>query len=101
MNDKARAQATNMANFGAAVETALIESRRDLDGEIASFRNAKTALRTYLPGQIRSRKLMHFGNYNRTIRLTQNLPNSQSNARITNHYGHADNVPYKAAVRHD
>jgi hypothetical protein len=77
MNAKARAQATKMANFDVAVETRLAETRRDLDGEIASFRNAKMALRTYLQGQVRTRKLLHFGNYKNIPLTSQFRSNSK------------------------
>ncbi len=83
MNAKARAQATKMANFDAAVETTLAETRRDLDGEITSFRNAKTALRTYLQGQVRTRKLMHFDSY-------KNIP-------LTSEY-RSNSKPYKIRI---
>ena len=66
---KARAQAQKMANFDAAVETPLAASRSSLDGEIASFGKAKTALKAYLMDQVKSRKLLHFGKYN-SIGLT-------------------------------
>ncbi len=77
MNVKVRAQAMKMANFDAAVETTLAETRRDLDGEIASFRNAKTAFRTYLQGQVRTRRLMHFGNYKNIALTSQYRSNSK------------------------
>ena len=69
MNEKARAAAKKMANFDVAVETALAGSRSDLDVEIASFGKAKTTLKTYLLEQVKSRLLLHFGNYI-TIGLT-------------------------------
>jgi hypothetical protein len=46
-----------------AMQTTLAESRADLDCEIASYGNAKGALKTYLQHQFKSRKLLYEGKY--------------------------------------
>ena len=47
-----------------ALHTSLAESPRALDEEIASFGSSKTAMRTYLQDQYRSRLLLYNGIYN-------------------------------------
>jgi hypothetical protein len=48
MQKKAEAQANKMADFDVATETVLAGTIQNLEDEIATFGNAKIALRTYL-----------------------------------------------------
>jgi hypothetical protein len=59
---KAKAQAKTIGS-GVALQTSLAETPRALAEEIASFGSSKTALRTYLQYQYRSRLLLHNGIY--------------------------------------
>jgi hypothetical protein len=61
---KASAQAKQMEAVDVALNTTLADSTRDLEEEIASFGSSKTALRTFLQDQYRSRHLLHNGVYN-------------------------------------
>ncbi len=61
---KARAQAKKMEAVDVALNKSLAESTRDQEEEIASFGSPKTALRTFLQDQYRSRHLLHNGSYN-------------------------------------
>jgi hypothetical protein len=61
---KANAQAKQMAAVDVALQTSLAETPHALAEEIASFESSKTALRTYLQDQYRSRLLLHNGMYN-------------------------------------
>jgi hypothetical protein len=60
---KAKAQAKRMEAVDVALNTSLAESTTDLAEEIATFGASKTALRTFLQDQYRSRHLLHNGNY--------------------------------------
>jgi hypothetical protein len=62
-NKKAKAQAKKMEAVDVALNTSLAESTTDLAEEIATFDASKTALRTFLQDQYRSRLLLHDGNY--------------------------------------
>ena len=62
-NKKAKAQAKRMEAVDVALNTSLAESTTDLAEEIATFGASKTALRTFLQDQYRSRHLLHDGNY--------------------------------------
>ena len=64
MNKKAMAQAKKMAAFDVAAETVLADSVRDLDIEIATFGTSKTAVKTYLQEQYKSRLLLRNRVYN-------------------------------------
>ena len=61
---RAKAHSKKMHNFDIAVQTALAETWRELEGEIASFGKGKMALKTYLQEQFKSRKLLRNGIYN-------------------------------------
>ena len=63
MQKQARAHANKMNAIDVALQTTLVATRRDLNGEIASFGNAKVALKTYLQDQFKSRVLLHNGVY--------------------------------------
>ena len=69
MNAKARSKAKQMENVDSAVETTLAATHEELEGEMKSFGKSKGALKIYLQEQYKSRKLLHFGNY-QTISLT-------------------------------
>ena len=64
MKKKAMAQAKKMAAFDVAAETVLADSVRDLDIEIATFGTSKTAVKTYLQEQYKSRLLLRNRVYN-------------------------------------
>jgi hypothetical protein len=63
MRKQARAHANKMNAIDVTLQTTLAATRRDLDDEIASFGNAKVALKTYLQDQFKSRVLLHNGVY--------------------------------------
>ncbi len=60
-----------MNNFDVAVETTSAASKRELDGEITSFGSAKTALRSYLQQQFKTRKLLREGRCSTTPLLSE------------------------------
>ncbi len=62
-NKKAKAQAKKMEAVDVALNPSLAESTTDLAEEIATFDASKTALRTFLQDQYRSRHLLHGGIY--------------------------------------
>jgi hypothetical protein len=55
-----------MAAFAAAAETVLADSVTDLENEIATFGTSKTAVKTYLQEQYKSRLLLRNEVYNYT-----------------------------------
>jgi hypothetical protein len=61
---KARAQANKMADFDVATETELAATVQELEDEIATYGNAKGALKTYLQDQYKSRRILRNGIYN-------------------------------------
>lgn len=63
MQKKAQSHANKMAEFDVAAETLLAETAGALADEIASFGNAKIAVRTYLQEQYKSRRLLRNGKY--------------------------------------
>lgn len=63
MQKKARSHANKMADFDVAAETILAETVGALADEVASFGQAKIAVRTYLQEQYKSRRLLRNGNY--------------------------------------
>ena len=61
---KAQAQANKLADFDVATETELAGTIQNLEDEMATFGNAKIALRTYLQTQYKSRRMLRSGIYN-------------------------------------
>jgi hypothetical protein len=58
---KARTQANKMADFDVATETVLAATVQDLEDEIATYGNAKGALKTYLQDEYKSRRILRNG----------------------------------------
>ncbi len=64
MQKKARTQANKMGDFDVAQETVLAPTVAALNAEIATYRKAKIAVRTYLQEQYKSRRLLRNGKHN-------------------------------------
>ncbi len=64
IQERAKAQAKKIMNFDVAVQTTMAKTWSELEGEMASFGKGKTALKTYLQEQFKSRKVLHNGIYN-------------------------------------
>ncbi len=97
-----------MANFDAAVETPLAESRSSLDGEIASFGTSKTGIESLFNGASEKSKVTTFRNLqlhwpNVYIPVTgealRYLPKSKPGTRRENNDRHTHYVPEGLAVR--
>ncbi len=63
MQAKAEAHAKKMNAVDVALQTTLVESLVDLDGEIKSFGESKQALRSFLQDQYKCRLLLRSGNF--------------------------------------
>jgi hypothetical protein len=64
MQAKAKARAKKMNAVDMALQTTLVESIVDLDGEIKSFGESKQALRSFLQDQYKWRLWLRGGNFN-------------------------------------